>query len=258
MQEYLNIIKQFLKKSPSRFKKIIFGAATIVLYHRVDTPKNDPLLLSVSPDNFRKQLTYLKNKYKIIHLSELVERIKNKKSLRNYLVITFDDGYLDNYQKALPILEELEVPATIFVVSGKINSKESFFWDKDMVIEDAGIPLELSILEKLSQSPFIEIGAHTVTHPRLSELMLDKQKEEIFNSKRQLETLLKKPIETFSYPFGADGDFNAQTEDLAKEAGFMCACANQPGYVYSNSNLYTLPRILVRDYNLKNLKRYSL
>lgn len=258
MQKKLDKIKQTVKKIPSRFKKSIFGAATIIIYHRVAELENDPLMLSVSPTNFRKQLVYLKNKYQIIHLSELVEKMQKRKSLRNCLVITFDDGYLDNYQNALPILKELEIPATIFVVSGKVDSNEPFFWDKNMTEADAGVPLEKSVLEKLSQSPFIEIGAHTVNHPRLSELSEDNQRKEILESKEQLEIFLNKPIKTFAYPFGSKTDFNIQTERLAKEAGFVCACANQPGYVYLDSDLYKLPRTLVRDYSLEDFKLYSL
>lgn len=90
------------------------GCIVILMYHKV-TPERDVLWLSVSPDFFKQQLEFLKSRFKLISLSEAVSMLANGTISGKYAVLTFDDGYRDNYDYAYPLLKKYDVPATIFV-----------------------------------------------------------------------------------------------------------------------------------------------
>lgn len=110
-------------------------------------------------------------------------------------------------------------------------------------------------LVQLADGGLIEIGAHTVTHPALATLPIDRQRDEIEGSKRRLESILNRPVTTFSYPFGLPDDFNSDTIRLTRAAGFTAACANFGGSVRRNADLMRLNRILVRDWEPDDLDR---
>lgn len=97
----------------------------ILLYHRVTRLESDPQLLAVSPANFFDQMRYLKENFALARLEEDWSRID-----KPAVVVTFDDGYADNALEALPILEELQVPATFFVATGEIGGDREFWWDE--------------------------------------------------------------------------------------------------------------------------------
>lgn len=237
----------------------IYPSCLIILYHRIADIKDDPHLLSVSPENFRNQLVCLKKRYKIIKLSELVNDVKNKNIKRNTAVITFDDGYADNFYNALPILKELNIPATIFITVGKIDSNEPFYWDKKTSISDQGRALTKEELVKLSGDSLIEIGAHTMTHPNLSSESAEKQNYEINESKVILEKMINKPVMSFAYPFGGKQNFDQNSIDLVKKSSYQYACSVFPGRVCKKTDIFSLPRNLVRNWDAeKFLKKINI
>lgn len=97
----------------------------ILYYHRVFEVEDDINLLCVTPMKFEQQMRYLKKNYDILRFDEDWNNRDDKG-----IVITFDDGYLDNFQYALPILEELEIPATVFVSVGTLENSREFWWDE--------------------------------------------------------------------------------------------------------------------------------
>ena len=114
----------------------------VLLYHRVAELPSDPEMLAVSPGNFRRQLEYLREHFRIVRFEE------DWSGLREPAVaITFDDGYADNLLEALPILEALEVPATFFVSTGRLGTSEEFWWHR----------LESLLLRKGSFPPRFEL-----------------------------------------------------------------------------------------------------
>lgn len=121
----LNLINYFRKKALKR------GSFTILTYHRIsDSNYGDPFL-SITPHNFERQIQYLAKKYKIVSLGELTKYVQPQyPALDDYVAITFDDGYRDNYTNAYPILRKYKVPATIFLSTGFIGTDELFWWDK--------------------------------------------------------------------------------------------------------------------------------
>ena len=105
-------VKCFLKIN----KSVLF-----LMYHRINDDLNC-LGLSVTPEIFRKQIKYIKKNYKIVGMDRAIEVLSSKNTDNNYCVITFDDGYRDNYDNAFPILKRYQVPATIFVTYDAVES----------------------------------------------------------------------------------------------------------------------------------------
>lgn len=228
--------------------------ARILLYHRVDSTENDPHLLCVSTKNFYDQIKYVKEKYRVVGLKDLVEELQSGAIVQNTVSITFDDGYADNYYNALPILEKLKVPATFFISTDYIGKRKPFFWDIGVSNKDRGRPLTRNELRGLSKSKFAEIGAHTISHLHLSQQKLGIQENEIVESKLFLEDVVRKSVDGFSYPFGGKGDFSRQTVFLVKKAGYRYGVSAFAGRVYLFSSLYTLPRYVVRDWTIRDFQ----
>lgn len=187
---------------------------SILYYHRV-APDLSPHV-GVSPEIFSRQMEFLK---KIgLRGVPLKEGIKSK-DVKNTCIITFDDGYLDNYEYAAPILETFGFRATIFCVSGKIGKVTD--WTKDPLW--GGIPLmDAAEVRELNQRGF-EIGSHTRTHCDLGILSREdplQARREIFDSKTEIEDLLGDSVVSFCYPYGTYTD---DSVEWVKEAGYQTA-----------------------------------
>lgn len=104
--------------------------AIVLMYHRVAEPESDVWDIAVSPANFEQQLQVLRKLGNVIPLKELVERIYSKSFKKNCIAITFDDGYIDNFTTAKPLLEKYKLPATFFIASGYLGKAKEFWWDE--------------------------------------------------------------------------------------------------------------------------------
>lgn len=104
--------------------------ALVLMYHRVAEPDTDTWDLAVSPAHFEQQLQVLKQLGIVISAVELAERLQRKTLKRRSIAITFDDGYLDNYLLASPLLARYQLPATFFIVSGNVGLAQEFWWDE--------------------------------------------------------------------------------------------------------------------------------
>lgn len=104
------------------------GGGAVLLYHRVDTSENDPCGLCVSPERFAQQMEWLAAHYEVLPLTEFLARRDAGNLERGMVAVTFDDGYLDVLENALPILERFGIPATVFVATGNLGAP--FWWDR--------------------------------------------------------------------------------------------------------------------------------
>lgn len=123
------------------------GRVLTLLYHRVNSLENDINLLSVSTENFYNHMKFLKENYHIVKFEDNWNEISN-----DAVCITFDDGYADNYENAIPILKELHIPATIFVTTGNINTKEEYWWDeleRNLLLEDVEYKKKFKLQDEL-------------------------------------------------------------------------------------------------------------
>lgn len=114
------------------FLKKIFGkkGAIVLMYHRIASAYIDPWDLCVSPEYFEEQVHYIREHFYVVTLHELIARTRAKESLRNYIALTFDDGYRDNFTAARPILQKYNVPATFYLTTQFTTVKKSFWWDE--------------------------------------------------------------------------------------------------------------------------------
>lgn len=118
----------------------------VLYYHRINSLERDTNCLCVSPYKFRQQIKYLKRNF-------IIPRFEEDWTLLDGagVVITFDDGYLDNYQNALPILEELDIPATVFVSTGTMEQKRELWWDEleYLLLEGENIPAMFHLYDEI-------------------------------------------------------------------------------------------------------------
>ncbi len=133
---------KWLRRMASRCRSAMRGSGVILLYHRIAAPESDPMLLSVSGDNFERHLEVIRARATPIPLQEMVERMKSGASLKGCVAVTFDDGYSDNLYSAMPILVQTDVPATVFVVPPPSNGVARFWWDEleAMVLRSPTLP----------------------------------------------------------------------------------------------------------------------
>lgn len=171
----------------------------VLMYHSVYEDKLDRIdHFSVSKDNFYKQMKFLKdNSMKLVHFGE-------EKPGEKCVAITFDDGFQDNLLTVAPIMEDLNIPWTIFIVTDFLdNSYQNF--------------LNIDGLKTLSQFKMVRIGAHGKTHRPLKSLSFEDAKKELSSSKNTLESILNIEINSMSYPHGSR---SLELSEAAKNIGF--------------------------------------
>lgn len=178
----------------------------VLYYHRVG-PFADgaPRKMNVEPAVFREQIEAVARRYRVVALDELVDS-------GDGAAITFDDGYRDVVGHALPILREMKVPATFFIVTGAVGGTDTWYqgreaiatWDDLRRWRDAGMA----------------VGSHGLTHERLNEMPLERARREIVESKRVIEEKLGVKVAHFSYP---QGGRTPEIERAVAEAGYRAA-----------------------------------
>ncbi len=320
-------------------QKRFTSRALILMYHRIADVDLDPWSLCVTPQHFAEHLTILQKYAKPISLQQLTQAHRQGKIPQRAVVITFDDGYVDNLDNAKPLLEKFNIPATVFITTGEVGKNREFWWDElervllkpgrlpdklcleingsthswelgaavdysegeyqsdrarnawdgepgsrlafyysvweqlrpipaferqqlqDQIIAWASAeptprpsyrPLVREEVRTLAQGGLVEIGAHTVTHPFLSAHDVTFQRDEIQQSKADLEALLEHSVNSFAYPFG---DYAPDTVPLIPEAGFNCACSTVQHTVWRHSDCYQFPRFAVENWNSKEFEK---
>lgn len=149
--------------------------------------------------------------YRIVPLQDIVYAIRTRGIEDDKTVaLTFDDGWIDNLEYALPVLKRLSLPATFFITSSHLKKGSQNSWKMNVD----------HLKESLRAG--ITIGAHSRSHPDLTLLPLDEAREEIAGSKAELEDALGVEIRFFAYPGGA---FNSDVAALVQEASYAAACS---------------------------------
>lgn len=190
----------------------------ILMYHRIDHIPGDRITLP--PDKFDAQMAYLhKNGYTAITWASLRNHLTTGEQLPpKPVLLTFDDGYEDNFINALPILQRYGMKAIVFPVAGWIGQYND--WE-----DYPGKPhSRLMSWEQLAQwrQAGMEIGCHTVNHPHLSSLAEAEIETELTDSKRLLEDRLGMDIDLLCYPYGS---LDSRVKMAAQKTGFAGAVA---------------------------------
>lgn len=209
-------------------RAISYNRARVLMYHMISNKKRGAKFnsLRVSPKSFERQIRYLKNSgFQSFTMSELMELNEiPKKSV----VITFDDGYEDNYTNAYPILKKYGFKATIYLVINRENNNWSIQRKaKNSTNELVDEPkLQDSQILEMLKSGLIEVGSHTMNHLNFQKLTVDKTKMEIEESKKSIESKFNVKCKTFAYPFGI---YKENDYKIVKELGFTSAVTTRVG-----------------------------
>ena len=200
----------------------------ILAYHSVHPSRKDAL--SVSPEAFEWQLDHLARRgLRTVSLYEYLNAYTEQgETPSNWVAITFDDGYQDNFVYAFPLLTRFQYPATFFVPSGHMGSQdvvEPSIVKRFEANEDHYRPLRLDQMRDLANAG-MTIGSHTVNHRILPGLPLDIARAEIEGSKTQLESMLDVPVDLFCYP---SGRFEPSTVELVSAAKYIGAVVTPSG-----------------------------
>lgn len=233
---------------------------SILMFHDVDV------------DAAEKSFSYLVNRYTIISLNTFIEAYYKKdfsKIPPKSVIITFDDGHIGNY-KLLPIVKKYNIPITIFLCSGIINTNRHFWFMTDQdkydvqklkgkktkerleLLSTVGFhnekeyetPQALSIDQIEEMKDYVNFQSHTVYHPILTMCTDNESKNEILFSKEQLESTYKLTINSIAYP---NGDYSEREISYVKQYGYKCAVTTEQGFNSLQSDIFKLKRFSVND-----------
>ena len=210
----------------------------ILLYHSIGRLPEDPTKQCTSPERFREHMSYLKRRgLRGVSVREL-HQAAVAGDARGLVGITFDDGYEDFLQVAVPALEDLGFSATVFVVAGKLGREND--WEHDYTPRPRLKLMGPEDLREVSRRG-MEVGAHGTSHIRLASLGPEQLEEEVKDTRGLLSEVLGEEVEGFSYPYGS---FDGAALEAVRRAGYTYACAAP---LQVDWNQYALPRIPVAD-----------
>ena len=203
-----------------------------LFYHRV-TADRDPL--AVTPKRFRAQMEHLATEgWRAVDIVEAAAQLRRGGPPDRIVGLSFDDGYLDVAEHAMPVLEELGFTASVFVVPGVLDGEVAFKW-----YDEVPPLMSWDDVTSLDDGSPLRFEAHSLTHPNLLSLDDESARREIAGSKVELEERLGRPVEAFAYPAGL---FSAREHDYVKDAGFKVAVTTEPGLNDSTTDPLALRR----------------
>lgn len=216
----------------------------VLLYHRVnpyDFADLGPVSreLRVMPNDFQWQLRHLARQgFRAVSIDTFRAMI-NGATPRDprAVLITFDDGYEDNLLFAAPALTEARAPALLFIATGFLNRLSGDLWSYGDATK-AGRFLTAAQVSEIAAMG-VAIGSHTVSHPRMTLHGDDALVAELSASRRVLETLTNRPVDSFAYP---EGDVDARVEALVRRSGYSTAFTTETGPVGQGANPLRLRR----------------
>lgn len=212
----------------SEYKKVV-KSIPILLYHRVGPEIDD---YTVSPIRFQNDMKTLSSKgYTCLSLQQVKQHLEDPSIPLpdKPLMLTLDDGYLDNYTNVFPILQQYAMKASFYIITGMVGAEDRLTASQIREMAAAGM----------------DFGSHTVTHRFLASLTPTEMKTELTQSKFDLEQLLGKSVDFIAYP---GGSYNSDTLKLAKEAGYCGGLSTHYGLEMFN-NSFEIKRIPVFHYD---------
>ncbi len=260
-----------------RAARLVRRGAVILCYHNI--VPDGAAVESANPDlhmpfsRFEPQVRWLGQRYEIVRLAELVERVARGERLLNVAALTFDDGYAGTFQYAVPLLTGLGIPATIFVVAEAPGHWNSLWWDRpdlppslaptrlrymldELWGEEHAIPRATGMRSRPPMSQYlqpaawqviaaaarqgVDIGVHSATHRRLPRLTDAELQRELIMSRRVIERETGVTPDFFAYPYGM---WDERVKAAVRAAGYRGAVTVEPGLNGASADPWALHRI---------------
>jgi len=194
--------------------------------------------MGISTEHFLRHVRFLQEHYQIVSLRDAIEMLRTNQVTQPTVVLTFDDGYRENFINLRAVVEETGVPVTMFISSDYLTRQIEFEHD----VENGGrgfLPLTWGQLLQL-QTYGIEIGSHTRTHFNCGSTDVPRLQDEIAGSKRELESHLGRPIDFFSFPFGLPENISPEAAKVALRTYpfiFSAFGGDNPGHAHNRCHL---------------------
>jgi peptidoglycan/xylan/chitin deacetylase (PgdA/CDA1 family)/folate-dependent phosphoribosylglycinamide formyltransferase PurN len=219
--------------------RLLRSRGAIFLHHRVNDYSKD--VLTVDPATFAAQLLAISKRYPFSSTADLVDRILNKKPLQPTTVaVHFDDCYRDILTNGAPIMKVLSIPACAFINTGFVDTGRSFPHDV------AKYPFTYEMLRSSDVQAWnslgFEVGGHTVNHVDLGKCTVEVASHEIVQCGRDLEKIIGKPVDLFSFPFGRPNNISAPTRRIIQTAGYIALFSAHGGHIGPRTDPYDIPR----------------
>jgi peptidoglycan/xylan/chitin deacetylase (PgdA/CDA1 family) len=232
-------------------------AVPVLMYHSIselsERNRHPYYETSTSPRVFEEHMRCLSESgYSTITLNELPMPMDKEMGAFRPVVITFDDGYRDFMDHAFPILEKYRFKATVFLVTGRMGSRSSYFDGKEI--------LDWEDVRGLRKRGII-FGSHTVNHLKLKTLQLERMEAEIVDSKKEIESRLGETVEVISYPFAfpeGKSDFLRMYFGTLERCGYRAGVTTVIGRVREGDNPLALKRLPVNEYDDATLLKAKL
>jgi peptidoglycan/xylan/chitin deacetylase (PgdA/CDA1 family) len=259
-------------------------AKVLLLYYPLSklSEKKKYSILSIYAHNpekvlFEKTIKWFLNYgYTFIKVESLIEILTRKKSAEKKIWLSFDDGWMGNYENVIPVLEKYKVPATFFVSTQLI--RDGYFWlkiarennklinispnklkimpererrsiVKNLLVKSDGkyrkrYFMTMEQIKEIANNPLFAIGNHTHHHVITTNCSERELKEELKLSNNILKELLKKDVKIFAYP---NGNYNSSVKQILKENGFILCAGTEPRCITQEDDLLELPRCGLLD-----------
>ncbi len=234
----------------------------VLMYHHINHHKGD--MVTVTPEVFEGQMKYLHSAgYRTLKIDELVSYINGGLTLsQKAVVVTFDDGWLDNYMYAFPAIKKYKINATVFLITNRAenaslknskfktqNSKLLIPTHKESKVliekgEDWKVVLNWKLIKEMSNSGLIEFYSHTKSHAKCNSLSEKELMEELKESREIIEKKLGSPCPYLCWPYGKYSDVAVE---IAKDTGYKAIFTTNPGIVKIGSDPLAINRIVVKD-----------
>lgn len=220
----------------------------ILCYHgvteRAERSSSDPFGLHVRRERFTAHLDYLQRHYHVISLRDYLKARAEGRTLPDYsVVLTFDDGYRNFLTAAAPRLADRKMPASIFIITDRVRSDSNQPEDGWSESDDEAY-LSWEEAQALSKEPTIEVGSHTCSHRKLSQLSAEEVERELRASQTLIMEHFGNGSRALAYPYGA------YSEAIIKKAcalNYTCALTTDFGTNDLQTELFALRRILIGD-----------
>lgn len=219
----------------------------MLCYHSIHPNKT---FRSATPELFEEHLRWMAESCLFIPLSQVLNETRQCDDARPRVAITFDDGYADNYEFALPLLQKYRVPATFFLTAGLIERKSEVvarFQQQRRCGFEAIVPLSWNQVIEMQRTG-MEIGAHTFSHRNLAGLNYTETLIELGTSKDLIEERTGVQVKAMAYPFGKpQRHFNEMTTEVARTCGYEVATCVLFRPVRPTDSAFSIPRFFVSN-----------